>query len=292
MKAALKTAVVVVPFLVVFVTIRACAGGAAGRWQSRMEEYDPGARVVIDRDELIVVAADVDTGLLIGEEAQRFRAAIIEEYGDLLGRGREQRMVVLLFSSLERLRAFADGPDPKNVGRAQNLHGFTRASRNAIFLPPEPSFKTMRHELVHLVMEESQGAEGRFSPWLGEGLAQLFEAYDPQAVPPTPPGIDLESRVFISRVVGETFDVQRLLELQDYAIFTGENGHRNYAEALVLVSFLFERYSREQFQDYIAYERAWKQGRAEAFARIYKYGEPGFMADLAEFLRRLRQGHR
>ena len=191
MRAALKSAVIVLPLLALFFAMRACAGGAAGRWQTRFEDYDPGAKVVVDSDKLIVIAKDVDYGGLVGRQVGPFREALIEEYGDLLGRGREQRMVVVVFSSLERLQKYAGNDDPLGspTGSVRDLHGFTRPSQNAIFIPPEVTLETMRHELVHLLMEETHGQSANYSPWLGEGLAQLFEAYDPETTPPTPPGI-------------------------------------------------------------------------------------------------------
>lgn len=288
MRAALKAAAVALPFLLVFVGIRACAGGAAERWQSRVARYEPGARVVLDTPKLIVIASDRERGARVGRQVQRFRDALIEQYGDLIGRGRGQRTVVVLFSTLARLRAYADGPDPRRTGRTKNLHGFTVAAQNAIFLPPQSTLTTLRHESVHLLMEETHGDSTRYSPWLSEGLAQLLETFDPDANPPAPPGLGGEIRAAIARGLGDTIDVRRLLRLQDYDTFTGAEVSRNYLEALALTAFLFERREREQLRRYVELERAYPRGREQAFERVYAYRQPLFQRDLSLYLRQAR----
>ena len=290
MRAALKSAAVVLPLLAVFFAMRACAGGAAGRWQTRIEAVDPGAKIVVDSDELIVIANDPDHGAMVGEQVGRFRAALIKSYGDLLGRGREQRTVVVVFSSLERLQAYAGSKNPLGspTGRVQNLHGFTRPSQNAIFLPPESTLDTLRHETVHLLMEETHGQSTEYSPWLGEGLAQLFENYDPETMPPTPPGIDQTARRLVAQLGFDRIDVRRLLKLQDYGEFTGKEATRNYLEALVLTAFLFERRPIKKLRQYVERERAYRAGREREFDRLYEYRKPAFQAEFIEYLRRVR----
>lgn len=289
MNAGLKTALVVVPFLLVFLGIRACAAGAAGRWQSRMDDFDPGARVAIDRDDLIVVAVDTAAGAARGEAVRAFKDALVESYGDLLGKGSEQRTVVLYFSSLDRLQAYADGPDPRQSGRSSNLHGFTLPHQSAIFIPPDPSLSTLRHETVHLLMGESF-VDVRYSPWLSEGLAQLFEVYDAEAVPPTPPGMDQETRGHIARHLARgPIDVDRLLVMQDYDEFVGGESLRNYLEALVLTAFLFEKRPRQALREYIEFERAYKKGRPAAFERIFKHRAEAFQTELFGYLLDVRR---
>ena len=290
MRAVLKSAVIVLPLLAVFFAMRACAGGASGRWQTRIEAVDPGARIVVDSDKLIVIANDVDYGAMVGRQVGLFREALIEEYGDLLGRGREQRMVVVVFSSLKRLQEYAGNDDPLGnpTGRVRNLHGFTRPSQNAIFIPLELTLETMRHEMVHLLMAETHGQSANYSPWLSEGLAQLFEAYDPETTPPTPPGIDQNARRLLAKMTIERIDVRRLLDLQDYSEFTEVDGGRNYIEALVLTGFLFERRPLATLRSYVERERAYAEGRERQFDRLYRYRERAFQNEFAEYLRRVK----
>ncbi|MHC4959664.1 MAG: hypothetical protein ACYTGN_14965 [Planctomycetota bacterium] len=289
MKGALKAGVVIVPFLLVFLGLRACGGRAAQRWQARVQRVDPDARIVVDSSDLIVIANDEQRGRVVGRTVADFRTALIRNYGDLLGEGREQRMVVVLFSDLERLQRFEEGPDPKNVGRAKNLHGFTVPSQNAIFLPPEESTSpaTLRHETVHLVMQESAGDRVDYSPWLREGLAQVFERYDPAAG--VGPGMDKELRVLLARTVVPDMDVARLVALQDYGVFTTVEPYRNYLEALVLAAYLFESATREQLRDYIAFEKRFAKGRPEAFMRIFASDAAAFRRGLAEYIRKAGQ---
>jgi hypothetical protein len=286
---ALKAGVVILPFLLVFLGLRACGGRAAKRWQARVERVEPGAKVVVDSERLIVIAKSEVRGREVGGTVADFRDALIANYGDLLGEGREQRMVVVLFSALGNLQRFEEGPDPKNVGRAKNLHGFTVPSQNAIFLPPEESTSpaTLRHETVHLLMQESAGDRVDYSPWLREGLAQVFERYDPEAG--VGPGMDKELRVLLARTVRPEMDVGRLIALQDYGAFTSVEPFRNYLEALVLTAYLFDTATREQLREYIGYEKRYAKGRPEAFARIFAPDPAAFQRGLAEYIRKAGQ---
>ena len=113
---------------------------------------------------------------------------------------------------------------------AGKLHGYTNPARGAVFVPAD-ALETLRHETVHWVMETARGtASPAYSPWLSEGLAQLFETFDPkEGRPPRPPRID----------VGDV-DVDRLIRIEDYGEFLGPGALRNYDEARVLCAFLFE----------------------------------------------------
>ncbi|MGH7162634.1 MAG: hypothetical protein ACREID_04055, partial [Planctomycetota bacterium] len=220
--------------------------------------------------DLVVIAPDEAGGLRAGETALAFRGMLAERHGDLLGSTAEGRMVVVVFSSLDRLRAhygrrelFPPGP----------LHGYHDPMRRAIFLPPGAPERVLRHEAVHLLVSESLAGTATLSPWLSEGLAQLFEGCDPVTAEVARP-LDLVDRV----------EVDRLLVLQDYRRFTGAEAALNYGEALALTSFLYFGRPRETLRAYLAKERARESGRAEAFRSLYRHDEPPFARDLARFL--------
>lgn len=288
MRGALKTGVVLAPFLAVFLLIRACAQDEAARWRDRVAEVDPLARVVVDDDDLILIGPEEDAGRLAADEVRRFKDALVTRYGDLLGRGREQRMVVVLFSSGDYVRKYAGQGMPFDTDWVEQLHGYTDARQGAMFIPPETSPNTLRHETVHWVVATTSGGLVQHSPWLNEGLAQLFERYTPGE---TEPGVGAEDRRRVRMLVqADTIDVERLLAMEDYREFVVANGARNYLEALVLTSFLYERRERDQLKRYIDAERAGPGGRVLAFERIYDHRGAGFRSDLRDYVRDLKSG--
>ncbi|MHC4225234.1 MAG: hypothetical protein ACYSUN_14675, partial [Planctomycetota bacterium] len=258
-----KTALVVVPFLLVFLGIRSCAEGESERWRTRIAEVDPAAKIAVKEKDLIVIAPDVAEGREVSADVIAFRRMLIRDYADLLGQGRDQRMVVVLFSTLTQLQDHANRKNRFGGGKT-TLHGYTDGSKGAIFLPPGSNRSTLRHETVHLVMFQSFGATVRFSPWLKEGLAQLFE--------PGRPGLDDHSRSALPQFLPrDTIDINRLLLLDDYERFTGADAIRNYLEAAVLTAFLFEQRPREQLVRYLEMERQTEVYRQDAFRRIYHH---------------------
>ncbi|MHC4931150.1 MAG: DUF1570 domain-containing protein [Planctomycetota bacterium] len=273
-----KTAVVVLPFLLVFLGIRSCAGGEAERWRAQVAETDPAAKIAVNEEGLIVIAPGVSEGREVSVDVLAFRQMLIRDYADLVGEGRDQRMVVVLFSTLEQLQDHADRKNRFGGGKT-TLHGYTDGRKGAIFLPPGSSRGTLRHETVHLVMFQSYGHTVRFSPWLKEGLAQLFE--------PREPGLDDHSRSALPELLPrDTIDVNRLLTLDDYERFTGAGAIQNYLEAAVLTAFLFEQRPRELLVRYVERERQTEAHRLEAFRRIYHHDEEPFRRDLQAYIRR------
>ena len=282
MRALLKSGVVVLPFLFIFLGIRACSENAASRWQSRIARSDPSARAIVDESDLIVVAPD-ESWADFGRAAHRFRSQLADEFGDLLGKGRGDRMVVVIFSSLDMLQKHGG---TKNVEKA---YGFTDPGEAAIFLPPDPLPATLRHETVHLLMAQEHRGAVVHSPWLLEGLAQLFESYNPDEDPPRPPGVSTEKLRFIR---GDTLDVQRLLDLDNYADFVNVDAPRNYLEAHVLTAFLFHERDRALLVEYVKMERSQSAGRGLTFRAIYKHDQEPFRRDLKAFVARTKSGGR
>jgi len=213
MRVLAKTLVVLLPFAAVFFALRACSGKEAGRWQGRIAAVDPEVEVVVDAPDLLVLAPDAAWGRAAAEEARRFKTAIEHNYGDLLGHDRGQRLIVVLFSSIGRLRRYAGRGAAFAPDALGALHGYTDSSQGAIYLPPNSTMDTLHHELVHWVVKTSHGGLVEFSPWLSEGLAQLFERYRPGS---RPPGLDPEARAQIPLVVpGGEIDLDRLLGIED-----------------------------------------------------------------------------
>jgi hypothetical protein len=274
MRAALKAGVLVVPVLAAILLLRSCAESEGDRWLARARTVDPLAQLAVDEEDLVVVAPDVAEGRGAGREVRRFREALVEGHADLLGRGRDQRAVVVVFSSVDRVQAFAARGEVEGRGRFEALHGFTAPQQGAIFVP-KGSVRTLRHETVHLLVAEGRAGDAELSPWLSEGLAQLFEI--------EPPGMDAESRALVARM---GVDHERLLGIADYAEFTGRDGLRNYLEALALTAFLYENRPRESLVRYVREERAGEGGRPLRFRQIYRDDEPEFRRDLAAFLER------
>jgi len=288
MNVALKTLVLLLPFVVLFVALRTCAAREGSRWEARVVAVDPAAKLVVDRDDLVVIAPDAAWGERAARVMTGFYAALVGNYEDLVGPGRDVQKVVVLFSAVDQLQKFAQlQSDDYDV---KFLHGYTNPNQGAIFLPPGSSLDTLRHETVHLVMAQGYGTDVSYSPWLKEGLAQLFECYEPEASPPRPPGVArdaYEPGRLLQLLGSERFDVERLLAIQDYAVFVRrQDVFRNYAQAHVLAAFLLERRPRETFARYIALERARPEGRAEAFRGLYALDD-AFQADLAGFVRDL-----
>lgn len=253
----IKVLFAVLLFSLLFLGLRRAARGAGERWAAEIAEWDPRARLLVDDTDLIGIGSGAG-------DAERARAALAflrrleADPAGLLGRWRGERLVVVIFSSLERLRAHAGErmhADPRLV------LGWEDSLRGAIYLPPGAPEAVLRHEVVHFL---NACNESRFSPWVEEGLAQYFE--DPP--PPLPPAIDLE----------------RLLSMEDYRIFQSEEPLRNYAESRALVGFLMERRPRETLRAYLEHERGSASGRREAFRALYRDDEPGFARELADWL--------
>jgi hypothetical protein len=276
MRTVLRTGVFVLPVFVAVLALRSCAGGEGARWLARVKPVDPAARLVVDDEDLVVVAPDEEEGRRAGAEVVRFRRRLTGEYSDLVGKGRDQRVVVVVFSAVEPLRAFRARGEIEVAG-LEETYGFTAPDRGAVFVP-RASPETLRHETVHLVMAEGDPTGPELSPWLLEGLAQLFEA--------DPPGLDPERRALLARLAPGGVEVARLLALEDYAEFVGLDGPRNYLEALALTAFLFRERPRESLARYIREERASASGRPLQFRRIYADDGPEFRRDLAKFLGR------
>ena len=279
MSTVLKTAIVVLPFLLAFLGIRACAGGASKRWRDRIGRFDPEAKIAVDNERVLVIAPDLEQGREIGAQVVEFREALARNYGELLGDNLERRIVVVLFSELEQLRARAGEAMQLMPGREKWLHGYTDSQEGAIYLPPGSQLDTLRHETVHLLMGQGHGGDVQHSTWLNEGLAQLFESYDPTARPPQPPG---SVRAPPGR--GDV-EVRRLLEM-DAREFYGSDVSRNYRDALLLITFLFRERDPALLQRYIDVERVRPGGREQAFAEIYRYHEEPFRTDFSNFVRR------
>jgi len=288
MRAGLKAAVVVLPFLVAFLFIRSCSAGEAERWRDRIREHDPEAVLGVEEDDLIVIAPSPAEAAAAAATVRGFRRALVDQYGDLLGRPRQHRLVVVQFSSGDRLRHYAGDRMLHDPEQADILQGYTDPEHGAIFLPPESEPKTLRHEVVHWVVDTAHRGTAPYSPWLNEGLAQLFEIFDPDAWPPVEPGIGPEDRVDMGeRLPDNTLDVDRLIRLEDYRDFTVVDGERNYLEALVLTAFLFLERPREKLLKYLRLERGTDVGRPMAFHTAFR--DETFDRDLRAFIARTKR---
>jgi len=288
MRALAKAAVVGVPLLAVLLLLRTCQREEGGRWQSRLASFDPELSVAVDRPDLVVLAPDPEAGRRAGESVVRFHDALVANHADLVGGGREQRIAVVLFSSLERLQAFHGRGTIVDVGDRVRPEGFTDPTTGAIFLPPGSGLEVLRHETVHLVMAQSFGPLVEFSPWVKEGLAQLFERYEPARDPAGPPPLGARQRGWLAAFLpdGRT-DLERLLALQDYTRFTGAEAPRNYAEAHLWTAFLLERRPRPALADYLAEERRQPggEGRRRAFLDRFGGDLPALEAEFEAWLR-------
>ncbi len=278
-RGALKALLVAAPFLLVLLGLRACSASEGKRWLARIREVDPEAQLLLDDGATILIAPSEAWADHAGAEAARFRDGLIDRYGDLVGEGKEQRLVIVVFSTVERLQAHFGARRPERDARF--VHGYTRSDQGAIFLPPDADFDTLRHECVHLVVGQGlQGGPG-YSPWVSEGLAQLFER-----------GLDdpgLGPGDLAGHPMSPGADVTRVLSIEEYGEFTGAQVFRNYLDARVLMSFLFRERPRELLQRYLEGERTRASGRAELFRRLYRQGEEPFDSDLRAFVERLRQ---
>lgn len=275
MSAAARVVLVALPFAAVFLLIRWIGSGEAERWRERVEPHFPGAVVGVDGDGLIVVAQDPATAREAEARVRGFRRALAARYGDLLGEPRFERMVVVVFPDVSSLQAYAGAAARLDRGAAGSLHGYTDALRGAVFVPRD-AIDVLRHETVHWFMETARDATApAYSPWLSEGLAQLFETLDPDAVPPEPPRIEPFG-------LDGPPDVERLIRIEDYGEFLLD-GPRNYAEALALSSFLFER-RREGLREYIRAERRTASSREAIFEDIFAASGAPFRRELAEFV--------
>lgn len=275
MNAAIKALLVAAPFALAFLLIRWLSGGEAERWRDRVEPFCPGAVVGVNEEDLIVVAGDRAQAEAAAGEVRDFRHALAKRYADLLGTPPFERMVVVVFPDAERLQAYAGESARMDRDAAGKLHGYTDPARGAVFVPAD-ALETLKHETVHWVMETARGvASPPYSPWLSEGLAQLFETFDPaDGRPPRPP-----------RIHRAEVDVDRLIRIEDYGEFLGPDALRNYEDARVLCAFLFEARGKE-LREYMEAERRSADGRAVAFRRIFASGDEAFRREFRAFLAR------
>lgn len=278
MKAALKAALALAALAAALLALRAMGRGEAGRWRERLEPYCKGAVVGVDEKGLIVIAGDREQALLAAAEVRDFRRVLAARYGDLLGVPRFERMVVGIFPDVERLQAYAGASMRADRGAAGLLQGYTDPVRGAVFVPAD-AVGTLRHETVHWVMETARNpAAPAYSPWLSEGLAQLFETLDPLADPPEPP------RVFASP--GGDVDVDRLVHMEEYGRFVAEDGLRNYRDALLLCAFLLEKRPAD-LREYVEQERTSAVGRPLLFRERFAYDREPFRSEFAAFIGRV-----
>jgi hypothetical protein len=143
---------------------------------------------------------------------------------------------------------------------------------------PAAAIDVLRHETVHWFMETARDATSPgYSPWLSEGLAQLFETLDPEAAPAVPPRVE-------RLPLGHRLDVDRLIRIERYGEFLLEGG-RNYAEALALCGFLFEK-RLEGLREYVRAERRREEGRTAQFEEIFQSRGEAFRSELAAYLAR------
>jgi hypothetical protein len=246
-----------------------------------VEEHCPGAVVGVDEPGLIVIAPDREQARAAAAEVRDFRRELDARYRDLLGRPRFDRMVIAIFPDAAAVQAFAGGDLRADRDMAAKLHGYTDPVRGAVFLPAD-ALSVLRHEAVHWIMEAARNPTAPpYSPWLAEGMAQLFETFEPLASPPAPPHV---GRLPLP---APGIDVDRLLGLEDYGEFVGEDGPRNYLESLALAAFLFET-RREGLRAYIAVEQGQAGNRSYAFRRIFRHDEAPFREELAAFVARIR----
>ncbi len=277
MKGLLKAALFALPFALVFMGLRWLRSDEAERWRERVEPNCPGAVVGVEEKDLIVIAGSREQAAAAAAEVRDFRRELTKRYGDLLGKPRFERMVVVAFPDARSVQAYAGEAARMDRGAAGKLHGYTDPMHGAVFVPAD-ALETLRHETVHWVMETARSpTTPPYSPWLSEGLAQLFETFDPlDPRPPRPP-----------RLAVRDLDVARLIRIQDYREFLGGDIHRNYEEALVLCAFLFETRGKE-LREYMDAERRSADGRPYAFRSIFGYDREPFRRDLAAFIASLR----
>jgi len=279
MSTAVRVALVALPLAAIFLLIRWIGGGEAERWRARVAGHVPGATVGVDRDGLIIIADDRGQADAAEAQVRGFRQALAARYTDLLGEPSFERMVVVVFPDVSSLQAYAGETSRVDRGATGDLLGYTDAAHGAVFVPAD-EIDVLRHETVHWFMETARDvAAPGYSPWLSEGLAQLFETLDPDAVPPEPPNI---GHLRLDRGL----DVARLIRIEDYGDFLTD-GQRNYTEALALCAFLFET-RRDQLREYIKQERRSSESRPEAFEEIFETNGEAFRKDLAAFIARLR----
>ena len=277
MRVVLKALVLLAPLVLLVFGLRLCTQGAGDRWLMRIRAVDELAVIGLDRPDVIAIGPQEELAAEAGEFALTFKQALAESYGDLLGEGSDRRFVLVMFSGGEMVREYAGRDaliDRKALG---GVMGYTDARRNAVFLPPESTFITLRHEIVHLFMNQATEGRVRFSPWLMEGLAEYLQAY----YPPKPYRLAPDSRALLRQAIGKgPIDFVRLVRLQDYKQFLVQDGPRNYLEAQVLVAYLVEN-RREALRAYIEAEKTHISTRYEQFVQIV--GDPA--GELGEAVR-------
>jgi hypothetical protein len=226
-----------------------------------------------------VVAPTREEALAAAAEVRDFKHALSERYTGLLGKPRFARMVIVVFPDTRSLQAYAGKTADFDRGSEGHLGGYTDPKVGATFVPAD-EIETLRHETVHWFMETARDpTTPRYSPWLSEGLAQLFETLDPLAVPPEPPHVE-------HLWLPHGLDVNRLIEIEDYGEFL-KDGRRNYPEALALAGFLFET-RPDELKRYIEAERASAEARPLVFRKIFDPDGEAFQRDLAAYLARIR----
>ena len=277
-----KAAVIVVPLVLILLLLRTCALGSSGIWLQEIRRFDSKAQIQVDTSKLMVIGPEAEWSVPSGKAAVRFKGMLVENYSDLLGRGRQHPLRFLSFGTRDQ---FLKHHESESGSRLQHVGGWHHGSKGAIYLPFGAPIGTVRHETVHLLVSESNPLHS-LSPWLSEGLAQVFERVDPATTPVQAPGVPDDSIEEVRRFLGRRpLDVGRLVSIRDYGDFTDAEVHRNYVEALVLTAFLFQGRPRDLLEEYVAYERNTANERTRAFRSIYHHdGEP-FAHDLDAFVR-------
>ena len=272
-----KTAVFAVPVVAILLLLRTCSQMRGESFQTDIASIDESAKLVVDDDDLAVVSSHPELARAVRDEALSFRKFLIENHADLVGRGRDRRLSIAIFSSPGKLQDYAGdkmGRDPR-AGRFAAWHD---PRRSAVFLPPHSDFRTLRHEMVHWVMSVSYETAQIRSPWIGEGLAQYFE--DGQD------GLPIWDRR-VATTMG-SINWKRLIALNFSEFVAADSIGRNYQEAVLLVGFLLATDRRDTFVRYIERDRSRGGGDPMNFVVLFKATEPEFERDLRAYLQQPR----
>ncbi len=218
-----------------------------------------------------VYAENEELARLIMEEFQRFRSAFSRIFGDRLPLDDLPKTRITLFPSEESFQNYYRKKWQENL---PNNSGYYDPSDGVIAVidqgNPERIRRSIRHEAVHLFMNSgASAAKPRWSAWLNEGLATVFEHVEYKNGESQIGNLSPANFNAIPRTEAEKeswIPLPRLLEVSEKA-FRRSGNRQVYYESGLLVYYLLSRYS-ERFWKYFRYEKSSNGGGKKAFERI------------------------
>jgi len=234
--------------------------------------------VSYDRDNMVVYAPTQKQSRAVWGAFNEFETVFRNEFKGKLDLSDTRRLRIHLFRTRANMSEYFEtkyhSPLPHNAG-------FYDQSDQAIALSMTPNTtdlkRAIRHEAVHYFLQSGTNVTSpRWSPWLNEGIASVYEHYRPVKQPDGSKKwkipLDTVRKTFVApfKDVGlKTLDLKPLDKFMSISDdeFRSANNTRYYRQSSLLVYYLKERYP-DTFWRYFQYEKQPGRANPEVLSRM------------------------